>query len=115
MPNDERKTLPIQVKVTPNAKEKIGQRAKAAGLNISEYIRVAALSDKKIIFLNGSGSIAKALAEININLDRALRGREITTDVEKVLIEKFDILYDAFYEIIESLSANNHIESILEV
>ena len=43
MSNDERKTLPLQVKVTPETKEKIGQRAKAADLNVSEYIRVAAL------------------------------------------------------------------------
>lgn len=45
MLNEERKSLPIQVKVSPEVKEKIGQRAKAAELNVSEYIRIAAISD----------------------------------------------------------------------
>ena len=115
MSNDGRKSLPIQVKVTPNAKEKIGQRAKAADLNISEYIRVAAISDKKVVFLNGSGRIAKSLAEVNINLDRALHDREITTELERELLEKFGDIYDIFYEILDKLSDINNIEGILEV
>lgn len=61
MANDARKTLPIQVKVTPNAKEKIGQRAKAAGLNISEYIRVAAISEKKLYFLTEAAALRNRL------------------------------------------------------
>lgn len=114
MTTDERKSLPIQVKVTPEVKEKIGQRAKAAELTVSEYLRVAALSDEKVIFLNESGSIARSLAEININLDRALRDREITTDVEKELLEKFGDIYNIFYETLEKLSEINDIDSIRE-
>ena len=115
MLNAERKTLPIQIKVAPEIKEKIGQRAKAADLNISEYIRIAAMSDEKIVFLNGSGSIAKSLAEVNINLDRALRDRDITTELERELLEKFGDIYDMFYEILDKLSDINNIEGILEV
>lgn len=115
MSNEEKKTLPIQVKVSPEVKEKIGQRAKAADLNVSEYIRVAAISDEKVIFLDGSGSIAKSLAEININLDRALRDREITTELERALLEKFGDIYNVFYEILDKLSDINNIEGILEV
>lgn len=115
MSNEERKSLPVQVKVTPEAKEKIGQRAKAAELNVSEYIRVAAISDEKVVFLNGSGSIAKSLAEVNINLDRALRDRDITTELERELLEKFGDIYNIFYEILDKLSDINHIEEILEV
>jgi len=115
MSSNERKSLPIQVKVTPNAKEKIEQRAKAADLNVSEYIRVAALSDEKVIFLNESGSIAKSLAEMNINLDRALRDREITTELERELLEKFGYIYDIFYEILDKLSDVNNLEELMEV
>lgn len=115
MLNAERKTLPIQIKVAPEIKEKIGQRAKAADLNISEYIRIAAMSDEKIVFLNGSGSIAKSLAEVNINLDRALRDREITTELESALLEKFGDIYNIFYEILDKLSNINHIEELLEM
>ncbi len=115
MSNEERKSLPIQIKVTPEAKEKIGQRAKAAELNVSEYIRVAAISDEKVVFLNGSGSVAKSLAEININLDRALRDREITTELERALLEKFGDIYNVFYEILDVLSGINHLEELLEV
>lgn len=115
MSNDEKMTLPIQVKVSPEIKEKIGQRAKAADLNVSEFIRVAALSDEKVIFLNGSGSIAKSLAETSINLDRALRDREITTEIERALLEKFGDIYNIFYEILDKLSDINNLEGILEM
>ena len=115
MTSNERKSLPIQVKVTPNAKEKIEQRAKAAELNVSEYIRIAAISDEKVVFLNGSGSIANSLAEVNINLDRALRDREITTELERELLEKFGDIYDIFYEILDKLSDVNNLEELMEV
>ena len=111
MSKDEKKTLPIQIKVAP---EKICQRAKSAELTVSDFIRVAVLSDEKVIFLNGSGSIAKSLAEISTNLDRALRDREITTDEERALLEEFGDIYNIFYEILDELSDINHIEEILE-
>jgi hypothetical protein len=115
MSKEEKKTLPVQVKFSPEAKEKVGQRAKAAELNVSEYIRVAALSDEKVVFLNGSGSIAKSFAEISINLDRALRDREIKTELERELLEKFEDNYNIFYEILDKLSDINHLEELLEV
>lgn len=115
MSNEAKKTLPVQVKFSPEAKAKIGQRANAADLNVSDFIRVAALSDEKVIFLNESGSIAKSLAEVNINLDRALRDRDITTELERELLEKFGDIYNIFYEILDKLSDINHIEEILEV
>lgn len=115
MSNDIKKALPIQVKFSPEAKEKLCKRANAADLNVSDFIRVATLSGEKIVFLNGSGSIAKPLAEVNINLDRALRDREITTELERELLEKFGDIYDVFYEILDKLSDINNIEGILEV
>lgn len=115
MLKENKKTLPIQVKYSPEAKEKVGQRANAADLTLSDFIRIATLSDDKVIFLNGSGSIAKSLAEVNINLDRALRDREITTELERELLEKFGDIYDIFYEILAKLSDINNIEGILEV
>ena len=115
MSNEAKKTLPVQVKFSPEAKAKIGQRANAADLNVSDFIRVAALSDEKVIFLNESGSIAKSLAEINISLDRALRDREIMTELERELLEKFGDIYNIFYEILYKLSDIDHIEEILEV
>lgn len=115
MSNDIKKALPIQVKFSPEAKEKLCKRANAADLNVSDFIRVATLSDEKVVFLNGSGSIAKSLAEMNINLDRALRDRDITTELERALLEKFGDIYDIFYEILDKLSDINNIEGILEV
>jgi len=114
MEKSKKKSLPIQVKVSEEIKNKIVKRAKAADLNTSEYMRVSAVSDKKVVFLNSSGSIAKSLAEISINLDRALRGREITTTVERDLLEKFSDVYDIFYEILDKLSENNKLETLLE-
>ena len=109
-----RKNLPVQVKFSPEMKEKLGLKAKAANLNVSEYIRVSALSNEKVIFLNESGSIAKSLAELSLNLDRALRGREITTELEDKMMEKFHDVYDAFYELLETKKKINDIEGILE-
>ena len=114
MSKDEKKTLPIQIKVAPEIKEKICQRAKSAELTVSDFIHVAVLSDEKVIFLNGSGSIAKSLAEISTNLDRALRDREITTDEERALLEEFDDIYNIFYEVLDKLSGINNIEGLLE-
>lgn len=114
--NNEKKSTPaIQFKVSKEVKDKITQRAAAADLNVSEFLRYAALSDDKVVFLNESGSIAKALAEININLDRALQGCEITTDVEKKLLEKFSDIYDIFYEVLNKISDINNLDNLLEV
>lgn len=114
MNNEKKKTPTIQLKVSQEIKDKISQRAKAAELTISDFMRIAALSKDKVFFLNESGSIAKSLAEININLERALRGREITTDLEKELIEKFGDIYDTFYEVLDNLSNINHLDNLEE-
>lgn len=114
--NEENKITPrIQFKVSQEVKDAIHQRAAAANLSVSDFLRTAALSDDKVVFLNESGSIAKALTEININLDRALRGREITTDVEKELLDKLSDLYDIFYEVLDKISNINNLDNLLEV
>ena len=115
MENTIKSLLPVQVKFSPEGKDKLVSKAKAAELTVSEYLRVAALSDEKVIFLNESGSIARSLAEISTNLDRALRDREITTDEERALLEKFGEIYNIFYEILDKLSDINNLEEILEV
>lgn len=115
MSNEKKTTLSIQFKASKEIKDKITQRANAAELSTSDFLRAAALSDDKIIFLNESGSIARALAEININLDRALRGKEITTDVEKEMLEKFSSLYDIFYDVLDKISNINNLDNLLEV
>lgn len=114
MNNEKKKTPTIQLKVSQEVKDKITQRAKAAELTVSDFMRTAALSNDKVIFLNESGSIAKSLTELSINLERALRGREITKDVEKELIEKFGNIYDMFYEVLDSLSNINHLDNLEE-
>ncbi len=113
--NTTKSALPVQVKLSPEAKAKLVSKAKAAELTVSDFIRVSALSDEKVIFLNGSGGIAKSLAEISTNLDRALRDKEITTDAEKELLEEFGDIYNIFYEILDKLSDINNLEEILEV
>ena len=110
MENTTKSLLPVQVKFSPEGKDKLVSKAKAAELTVSEYLRVAALSDEKVIFLNESGSIARSLAEININLDRALRDREITTDIERNLLDKLGDIYNIFYEVLEKLSDINNID-----
>lgn len=110
MENTTKSVLPVQVKFSPEAKAKLVNKAKAAELTVSDFIRVAALSDEKVIFLNESGSIAKSPAEININLDRALRDREITTDIEMNLLDKLGDIYNIFYEVLEKISDINDID-----
>lgn len=114
MYNEKKKTTTIQIKVSQEIKDKITQRAKAAELTVSDFMRTAALSNDKMIFLNESGSIAKSLTEININLDRALRGMEITTNIEKELLEKLGDIYDIFYDILDSLSNINQLDNLEE-
>ena len=67
--NEENKITPrIQFKVSQEVKDAIHQRAAAANLSVSDFLRTAALSDDKVVFLNESGSIAKALTEINYRI-----------------------------------------------
>ena len=101
-------TQTIQIKLPAETKDKISQRAKAAEMTVSDFMRTAALSDSTMLFLNESGSIAKSLAEISINLDRALRGRDITTDIEKELLIKFGDVFDCFLDVLNQISDMNN-------
>lgn len=94
----------MQFRIASSDKDKIIQRANAAQLSISSYIRTVALYDDKVTFLNQSGSIAKSLAEISTNLDRALRGKEIKSDLEEDLLNKFNLINDDFVDILEQIS-----------
>ena len=71
---------------------------------MSAYLRTVALSDDKVIFLNQSGSIAKSLAEISTNLDRALRDKEIKSDLEEEMLRMFSLINDDFIEILDQIS-----------
>ena len=71
---------------------------------MSAYLRTVALSDDKVIFLNQSGSIAKSLAEISTNLDRALRDKEIKSDLEEEILRMFSLINDDFIEILDQIS-----------
>lgn len=107
--NKPKSTPTLQVKVTPEIKEAIFERAAAADLTLSDYIRTVALSDTKVIFLDRGGSIAKSLAEININLDRALRGKDITTEVERELIAALNNVSNSLHIIFDKLNTINGI------
>ena len=100
--NKEMTTLQCRVSVTD--KDKISQRAKAAQMDNSKYLRTVALSDDKVIFLNQSGSIAKSLAEISTNLDKALRDKEIKSDIEEEMLRMFSLINDDFIEILDQIS-----------
>lgn len=50
MYNEKKKTPTIQLKVSQEIKDEIAQRAKAAELTISEFMRIAALSEDKVFF-----------------------------------------------------------------
>lgn len=101
-PTKDMTTLQCRVSVTD--KEMISQRAKAAHMDNSKYLRTVALSDKKVIFLNQCGSIAKSLAEISTNLDRALRGKEIKSDLEEEMLRMFSLINDDFFEILVKIN-----------
>ena len=100
--NKDMTTLQCRVSVTD--KEQISQRAKAAQMDNSKYLRSVALSEDKVIFLNQSGSIAKSLAEISTNLDRALRDKEIKSDLEEEMLRMFSLINDDFIYILEKIS-----------
>ena len=54
--------------------------------------------------MNQSGSIAKSLAEISTNLDRALRDKEIKSDLEEEILRMFSLINDDFIEILDQIS-----------
>lgn len=94
----------LQCRVSAEDKEAMIKKAEAADLKLSSYLRTVALSEGKVIFLNQSGSIANSLAEIGINLDRALRDKEIKSDLEEEMLKMFNLINDDFIEILEQIS-----------
>ncbi len=98
------KTTTIQIKVSPEIKKKIELRALQASMTTSEYIRTVSLAENSIIVLDKGGYIARSLIEISTLIERSLRGKDITTELENKLLSVLDETNEKFDVITEQLT-----------
>ncbi|MCM1228201.1 MAG: hypothetical protein NC320_12435 [Clostridium sp.] len=76
----------FQLRMPSDIKAEIKQSADMAGVSMAAYMIECATSKDKIVILNKSGEIAKALTEIVIHTEHSLRGKDITTELERRIL-----------------------------
>lgn len=103
----------VQFKIGAEQKEQLRKMAEDANLSMTDYIKQSVFSEKNII-LDKGGSIAAALTEIQILLDRALRGKDITTELEIKLLNTLEEVRCKFSVITEQLT-DFHLDEESEV
>lgn len=100
-----KRTENIQVKASPEEKEKISRNAERAGTNTSKYLRTIGTEEGKVIFLDRGAYIPKNLIEINDKITGALRNSQISDEKGNEIIDLLKRNMTAFIEITEQLTA----------
>ena len=104
------KTTQIQIKLSPEAQERIQLKAERLNLDVSKFIRTVALSDDKIIVLDKGGYIARSLIEIQDILSCALRDGKIDDNLCRILCSRLNDIFDKFIKLTEQLTDISVIE-----
>lgn len=99
-----KKKFTIQLRVSESEKAQINEMAETANLTVTDFIKKLCFTDGKVMFLDSGGTIAKYLTNIHIILDRELRGKSLTIDVETEILEKLDNVFEQFVELMEKIS-----------
>lgn len=99
-----KKKYTIQLRVSESEKFQICKMAEDANLTVTDFIKKLCFTDEKVMFLDSGGTIAKDLTKIYIILDRELRCKSLTIDVEAEILEKLDNVFEQFVELMEKIS-----------
>lgn len=91
----------ITIRLSKEEKQLIDDAAKRIGVSSSQYIRSLALSKDKLVFLDESGSIAKAITQLQIDFAMATRGKALSTEGEEYISGLLDDINAKFDELIE--------------
>lgn len=110
MPDYERKSCRLVVRVTPSEKENICNKAKLARMTLSQYI-LALADDKKIYVVDGVPELLVEVTRIGVNINQIAR---ICNTQKYVNKEQLDILQNLLediqkmiYEIIQEIYKDN--------
>lgn len=93
----------IQFDLSKPSKEKIQKKAKNAGVNTSDYLRAAVLSEDIFVVLDKEGTIAQGLIETNDILKCSLREHKIVESVCNRLVFKLNDIFKKLDEISEQI------------
>ena len=93
----------LQIKLKDSEKAQIKEMADNSNLSMTDLIKTTLFSEK-VIFLDKGGSIAAALTGIQIELQKALRGKELTSELEVKLLNVLEVVLDKFSLITEQLT-----------
>lgn len=102
-----KKTENIQIKASPEEKEKIARNAERACTNISKYLRTVGTEEGKVIFLDKGAYIPKNLIDINDKVTGALRNGQISDEKGNEIIDLLKRNMTAFVEVSEQLTVIN--------
>ena len=100
-----KKTAIITVRITPENKQKIEQRAASAGMTVTDYLTTCALG-KKIVWVDGLESILAELKAQGRNLNQltvlANMGRVTVVQGDR-LADSYACLCDEIYRIAQEI------------
>jgi uncharacterized protein (DUF1778 family) len=91
----------ITIRGSKEEKQLIDDATKRIGVSFSQYIRSLALSKDKLVFLDESGSIAKAITQLQIDCAMATRGKALSAEGEEYISGLLDDINAKFDELIE--------------
>ena len=109
--SDNKNSDKFQLRMPSDIKAKIKQIADMAGVSMSAYMIECATSEDKIVIFNKSGEIAKSLTEISIYTERALRGKDITTELERRILSVIEEVSYKFSVILDEVTMIHSSES----
>lgn len=91
----------IAIRISKEEKQLIDDAAKRIGVSSSQYIRSLALSKDKLVFLDESGSIAKAITQLQIDFAMATCGKALSAEGEEYISGLLDDINAKFDKLIE--------------
>lgn len=95
----------ITIRLSKEEKQLIDDAAKRIGVSSSQYIRSLALSKDKLVFLDESGSIAKAITKLQIDFATAIRKDMLAPSEKELFRNELNCLITLFNEVIDNTTA----------
>lgn len=93
----------INIRVTESEKEKMNKIAESVSMDLSELIRIAVLTDEKLVLLPDGSVIAKGISELINKFQSASKSGVIDKKYCAVLLTSMEELVCAFNQLMNKL------------
>lgn len=100
-----KRTERLTIRLHPEEKNYIEETAKKSGINSSVFLRTLALIKEKLVILNESGSIAKAITKLQIDFATAIRKDMLAPSEKELFRNELNCLITLFNEVIDNTTA----------